>query len=321
MNILIVTPAPPRSNKGNRVTALRWARLLRMLGHRVTIEQEYLGTRCDLMVALHAVRSAPSIERFRHEHPDTPLVLTLTGTDLYGEIHTNPVARQSLERATRLIVLQPEGIAELPEHLRSKARVVFQSVEKPRLLPTPREDIFEVCVMGHLREVKDPFRTALAARLLPATSRIRVTHLGAPLSDDMADQARAEMAANPRYHWLGEKPRSQALRILARSRLLSLTSRLEGGANVISEALAVGVPVVSSRISGSIGLLSNDYPGYFPYGDTEALTALLYRAETDAEFYRDLHQRCEQLRNLVEPERELRRWESLLSELSNDSLI
>jgi putative glycosyltransferase (TIGR04348 family) len=316
MNILLVTPAPPRSLKGNRVTALRWARLLRALGHRVTIGQAYQGERCDVLVALHAGRSASSVERYRQDHPDAPLVLALTGTDLYGEIHTSPVARRSLELATRLVVLQPEGIAELPEHLRPTTRVIYQSVRTPRSLPSPRAGVFEVCVMGHLRPVKDPFRTAWAVRLLPVDSRVRVLHLGAALSDDMAEQARAEMAVNPRYHWLGERPRGQALRTLARCRLLALTSQLEGGANVISEALAVGVPVVSSCISGSIGLLGRDYPGYFPYGDTEALAALLRRAETDADYYRELQQRCGRLRSLADPERELRSWESLLREMS-----
>lgn len=315
MNLLLVTPAPPRSRKGNRVTALRWARLLRALGHRVRIEQEYRGERCDVLIALHAGRSAPSIEHFRNNRADAPLVLALTGTDLYGEIHTSPVAQRSLELATRIVVLQPEGVAELPEHLRARARVIYQSVEAPRSLPSPREDVFEVCVLGHLRPVKDPFRTALAARLLPPDSRIRVLHLGAALSDDMAEQARAEMAANPRYRWLGERPRGEALRTLARCRLLALTSQLEGGANAVSEAVAVGTPVVSSRISGSIGLLGDDYPGYFPFGDAEALATLLRRAETDQAFYRDLRERCERLHPLFEPERELRSWESLLREI------
>ena len=145
--------------------------------------------------------------------------------------------------------------------------------------------MFEVCVLGHLRPVKDPLRTAWAARLLPASSRVRVLQVGGALSEDMAEQARAEEAANPRYRWLGERPRGQALRLLARCRLLSLTSELEGGANVISEAIALGVPVVSSRIAGSLGLLGTDYPGYFPFGDTQALADLLRRAETDTDFY------------------------------------
>jgi glycosyltransferase involved in cell wall biosynthesis len=175
--------------------------------------------------------------------------------------------------------------------------------------------VFEVCVVGHLRAVKDPFRTAQAARLLPPSSRIRVLHLGGIIDSEMEQQACDEMAGNPRYRWLGELPRWKALRVLARCRLLSLTSVMEGGANVVTEAITCGVPVVSSRIPGSIGLLGAEYPGYFPTGDTQALAALLHQAETDAAFYGDLKARCERLRWLADPAEERRRWAALLDEL------
>ena len=226
MNICLITPAPAGSRKGNRVTAQRWARLLRELGHRVRVRQEYQGERCDLLVALHAGRSAPSIRRFRDLHPEGPLVVALTGTDLYDQIHTLPEARRSLELASRLVLLQPLGVAELPESVRGRARVIYQSVPPPRFHVRPRPGAFEVCVLGHLRPVKDPFRTARAARLLPSDSRVRVLHLGAALSPEMAEEARAEAARNPRYRWLGELPRWRALRVLARCRLLVLTSKL-----------------------------------------------------------------------------------------------
>lgn len=170
MTIGLITPAPARSRRGNRWTALRWARLLRELGHGVVIEEEYRGRRCDALVALHARRSFRSIERFRREHPDAPLIVALTGTDLYGDIHADPQARQSLEMASRLIVLQPLGIEELPARLRGRACVIMQSAERPRGVISPRQDGFEVCVNGHLRPVKDPFRAAKAARLLPGSS-------------------------------------------------------------------------------------------------------------------------------------------------------
>ena len=173
-------------------------------------------------------------------------------------------------------------------------------------------------MLGHLREVKDPFRTAEAARLLPPSSRIRVTQVGGALSDEMDLRAREETASNPRYRWLGEYPRWKAIRILARSRLLVLTSRMEGGANVVSEALACSIPVLSSRISGSIGLLGEDYPGYFPAGDTRALAHLLTQAETDTDFYADLKTRCKRLAPIVAPTTETNRWKALLDELQGE---
>jgi putative glycosyltransferase (TIGR04348 family) len=317
MRICLVTPAPPRSRKGNRVTALRWARLLRALGHSVEVCQAYQQQRCDVLIALHARRSAASVFRFHRQKPALPLVLALTGTDLYGDIHTNPTAQRALQLAWRLVLLQPQGIEELPAELRSRARVIYQSVDLSRP-PVAKSTDWTVCVLGHLRPVKDPLRTALAARLLPESSRIQVVQVGSALSRDMARQARAEERSNPRYRWLDELSRWRAMRVLARSRLLVLTSVMEGGANVISEALAMRVPVLSSRISGSIGLLGPDYPGYFPVGDTHALAELLQRAETDEAFYRRLARACARCRRLINPARERRSWERLLREVVPD---
>ena len=252
--------------------------------------------------------------RFRERHPNLPLILALVGTDLYGDIHTDSSAQESLELADRFVLLQPMGINELPERMAGKARVIYQSVAPPPGKFTPRKDVFEVSVIGHMRPVKDPFRTAMAARLLPSSSRIRVLHAGADLSGDMEETARRESSLNPRYRWLDNLPHWKSMRLLARSRLLSLTSESEGGANVVSEALACSVPVISSRISGSIGLLGEDYPGYFTIGDTRQLATLLQQSETDAGFYNTLKSWGEGLKALFEPADERRRWDKLLRE-------
>jgi putative glycosyltransferase (TIGR04348 family) len=300
---------------GNQVTARRWARRLRELGHRVTIQPEYDGRPSDLLLALHARKSFPSLERFRRERPGRPVVLVLTGTDLYGDIRISAEARRSLEAADRLVLLQPAGLDELPDSLRAKARVVHQSATCPKGRFASRKDVFEVVVLGHLRPVKDPLRAAAAARLLPVGSRLRVLHAGAALTPEAGREARREEGTNPRYRWLGPLPRWRALRLLARARALVLTSRTEGGANVVSEALACSVPVLCSRIPGSVGILGRDYPGYFEVGDTKGLAALLARAEENAAFLADLRRRGRSLAPLVSPVREREAWRRLIREL------
>ncbi|MFN2557278.1 MAG: selenoneine biosynthesis selenosugar synthase SenB [Nitriliruptorales bacterium] len=319
MKVCIVTPAPLGTNSGNRVTALRWRELLCELGHDAVVVEAYEGRSCDVLVALHARRSAPSIARFRSMQPDAPLVVALTGTDLYGDLDNSPSARRSVELASRIVVLQRLGLEQVPPALRSRVRVIEQSV-KPIPPAQPRDDVFEVVLLAHLRSVKDPFIAAQAVRDLPEESRIQVVHAGGEIEPGMADRARAESERNPRYAWVGELPRGEALRILARSRLLVLTSRLEGGANVVSEALAASVPVVSTRISGSIGLLGEDYPGYFPVGDPRALRHLLSRIERDGAFRTTLRTWVEGLRWLVDPARERERWGSLLTEITDAGL-
>jgi putative glycosyltransferase (TIGR04348 family) len=316
MRILVVTPAPRGARTGNRVTALRWARTLRDLGHRTTVARRYAGQPCDLLVALHARRSFPSIARYRRRYPRAPLVVAVTGTDVYADLRSSPSARRALEIATRIVALQPMAVDALPARVRRKVRVILQSAAGPRRRLPRRRDAFEVCVLGHLRAVKDPFRTAAAARLLPSSSRLRVRHLGAAIEPGTASRARAEERRNARYRWMGERPHAEALKVLARSRLLCLTSKLEGGANVVSEAAAAGVPVLSSRIDGSVGLLGSRYPGYFPVGDTRALAALLLRAETAPRFYAELRRGVRRLARLIRPARERAAWASLLAELT-----
>jgi glycosyltransferase involved in cell wall biosynthesis len=193
-----------------------------------------------------------------------------------------------------------------------------QSARRPDVAPAPppsEAERFEVVVLGHLRAVKDPFRAALASAGLPPASRVRVRHAGGALDPGSAEDARTIEARCPRWRWLGELPRQTSLELLAASHLMVLSSRLEGGANVVAEAVACGVPVLSTRIDGSIGQLGADHPGYFPTGDTEALAALLARAERDRAFYADLVDRTRALAPRFTPERERAAIATLLDEL------
>lgn len=316
MKIEIVTPAAAGSSHGNRVTAERWAAILADLGHTPEVTTAWSQRPVDAMVALHAKRSSAAALGFARAHPGRPLVVALTGTDLYHDLAVSAEAQQTVERAGALVVLQPKAVESVPAHLRPRVHVIHQSVDLAAPDPAPDNGFFDVVVLGHLREVKDPFLTAEAARLLPADSRVRVTHCGAPMDPGSQERARAETAANPRYRWLGGVSRAEALDRLAASRMLVLTSRLEGGANVVSEALALGVPVLSTRVDGSVGLLGEDYPGFVEVGDAAGLAAALRRAETDPAFLADLTARVARRRGLVDPARERRAWAELLAGLA-----
>lgn len=317
MKIALVTPAGRGSRKGNRVTAERWSRLLDELGHDVEILERWSGEPAEVLIALHARRSAGSVERFRRKHPGSPRIVALTGTDLYRDLPESRKARSALEMAHFLVGLHDEMAKDLPPGVRSKVRVIRQSAEPPPADAAPRgegEDRFDVCVLAHLRPVKDPLLAARAVRLLPASSRVRVAHAGEALDEHSGTEATLESESNPRYRWVGSLSRDRARALLARSRLLVITSRLEGGANVLSEAIVSRVPVLSTRIAGSKGILGEDYPGFFPVGDPRALADALLRAETDASFYRALADRCAAIRPTLTPERERNAWRALLDE-------
>jgi len=305
VKISLITPAKKQSKNGNRTTALRWARMLRQDGHHVQVKVDYAGEDIDLMIAIHAWRSADSIEHYRQRFPDGPLVLCLGGTDVNTFLKTQPATTlRSMERADALICLHDLIFEELPQSLRQKLHVVRQSAMPLTSPRRPAQKNFDVCVIGHLRDEKDPFRTALAARLLPPSSKVRVIHLGKAHSPAFTNQAKSEMANNPRYFWKGEVQGWQVRRELAKTRLMVISSTQEGGANVISEAIVAGVPIIASDISGNVGLLGPDYPGYYSVGDEVALAHLLERAETDPAFLKKLTRAGQNLKSKFRPAHE-----------------
>lgn len=299
------------------MAATRWARILRRLGHRVRVAAEYDGRPADLMVAVHAWRSAAAIARFKAAWPDRPVVLQLSGTDIYQYLDSDPATTlRAMEQADRLVALNDLAWRVVPARLRARLCVIHQSARallRPRR-PSPRAVV--VSVIGHLRDVKDPLRAAAAARLLPPDSRVRIEQVGAAYTPRWARRARAEMAANPRYLWRGDVPAAAVRRLLARSHAMVISSLSEGGANVISEAAAAGVPILASRIDGNVGLLGADYPGYFPVGDSAALARLLGRLEGEAGFAARLQRALARRARLFRPAREVAAWRRLLAGLA-----
>ena len=320
MDIILITPPGPSTRTGNAVAALRWARILRSLGQRVTVAPDYADEPVAAMIAIHAWRSAEAVRRFKLRYPQRPLIIQLSGTDIYHYINEDPAPTlRSMELADRLVALNSLAWRVVPKRFHNKLRVIFQSAPKPSVHRQPSRRRVEVSVIGHLRDVKDPFRAAEAARLLPPTSRIRIVHIGRAYSAEWAAKATSEMAANPRYLWRDDVPRAVVQKLLQRSHAMVLSSLSEGGANVISEAIVAGVPILASRMDGNVGLLGADYPGYFQVGDTKALARLLQRIEGDRRFVAMLRRGITRRAPLFRPEREIAAWRRLLAELSAQS--
>ena len=299
--ISIVTPARAGTRNGNRHTAQRWAGFLRTLGHRVSVMVQWDGKPCDLLLALHARRSHASVAEYRKQYPDNPLVVTLTGTDLYRDLPASREARHSLEIADRIVVLQSEAKLELDRKLQAKTRIVYQSAN-PSVRHAPPKGRFRVAVVGHLREEKDPFRAALALSHLK--QELEVVQVGDALSPEMKTTAFELMKREPRYRWLGGRTHAQTLGWIARSHVLVVSSVMEGGANVISEAARIGTPVLASRVSGNVGMLGRNYPGYFPLFDEKALSRLIKQNLDEKKSYRFLKRALAARRQLFAPSAE-----------------
>ena len=316
MKIVLITPVGPTSRTGNRIAADRWAAILRRLGHRVRIAAAWDGRPADLMVAVHAWRSAAAIAAFKARHPDRPVLLQLSGTDIYHYLRSDPAPTlRSMELADRLVALNDRAWRVVPRYLRDKLLVILQSAKPPGAPPRPSRRAVVISVIGHLRDVKDPLRAAEAARRLPADSLIRIEQVGRAYTPAWARRARAEAKANPRYTWHDDVPAAAVRRLLARSHAMVISSLSEGGANVVSEAAVAGVPILASRMDGNIGLLGTDYPGYFPVGDTAALARLMRRVEGEPAFVRRLAKAVRDRAKLFRPAREHAAWRRLMAGL------
>jgi putative glycosyltransferase (TIGR04348 family) len=314
-SILIVTPALAQANNGNWQTASRWARLLRP-AYRVSVVGSWAAgdDAAELMIALHARRSAAALRAWRAAHPRRPLVLVLTGTDLYRDIHHDAEARHSLALADALVVLNELGAMALPDEFRDKCHVVLQSCTARRTLPRTDRHL-RALMVGHLRDEKDPQTYFAAARLLAQRPDILLDHIGAALDTALGAAAAELAAAQPHYRWLGGLPHAAVRGHIQRAHVLVHASRMEGGANVLIEAMRSGTPVLASRIAGNLGLLGADYPGVFEAGDAAGLAALLRRARDDAAMLPALHARTEARTPLFTPQAEAAALHQILAPL------
>jgi putative glycosyltransferase (TIGR04348 family) len=282
--------------------------------YRVIVQTGWKGERADAMIALHARRSAASIAAF-HEHSGSAhLAVVLTGTDLYRDLPESAEAAHSLDVARRIVVLQDDGLRFLTPGWRRKAEAIFQSAAPVASRKRPRDRLACV-VVGHLREEKDPRTLFRAIERLPADLAIRVDHIGTALELELGREAEDLAARDARYRYLGALPAGRTRAAIAAAHVLIHPSIAEGGANAIAEAVVSGTGVIASRISGNVGMLGRDHPGYFEAGDESGLARRLVQACGDREFRRALLQASARRKALFSGAKEARAVRALAASL------
>ncbi len=313
-HVLIISPALAGANNGNWQTAWRWSRMLRPL-FRTRIASQWHGEDADIMLALHARRSADAALAWAQVKGPDSLAVVLTGTDLYRDIQTDPAAQRTLQRAGQLVVLQERGPNALPAALRHKAQVIFQSVPRRATLTKTRLHL-RALMVGHLRDEKDPWTYWRAAAHLAQRPDIDLDHIGEALEPALGQAAQQAASNQPHYRWLGGLAHAQTRSRIQRAHVLVHPSKMEGGAHVILEAVQSGTPVLASYIEGNVGMLGPDYAGYFTLGDDAALAELLQRCRDDPDFLPLLRQQCAARAPLFEPQREQALLRQLVARLA-----
>jgi|MEHZ01.5.fsa_nt_MEHZ011472635.1_25 putative glycosyltransferase (TIGR04348 family) len=328
--VAIVSPVRPQASSGNNITSLRWSSLLQRAGHEaVVVHMDEAAAdmptaarnqldNADVLIALHARRSRSAVSWWTARHPERPVIVAMTGTDLYVDLPHDISARASTESADALITLQraaEERLGSMKALWGAKATTIHQSVAGPHLPRDLSDNVMNIVVLAHLRPVKDPLLTARAARHLPPESRVMVHHAGGPMDAELTKEAIVEHETNARYQWHRELNRPDVQRLLASAHALACTSISEGGANVVSEAIAMGIPVIGTRIDGNVGLVGQDHPGLIPVGDERALAQLLVNMERDPALMEALQQRTDELQPMTQPDAEQKALAALVAEV------
>lgn len=326
MRILIATPSSPLPTaNGNQVTSRRLDKVFVDLGHSVErvrvanlpLESGQRGWQPDVVVALHAGHAARAVEHFCGVERGVAVVVVLTGTDLYRDfLRGDESVARSLRLATRLVGLQDQVPLALPASLRGKCRVIYQSCQPTTGKSRSLVRCLEMVQVGHMRPEKDPLRAAMAVRRLPPSSKIRLTHVGGCYEPVWERRVREEQQRNRRFVPLGAKSWLATRRLIARAAALVTTSRLEGAGNVVGEAIVDGIPVLASRIAGSIGMLGEDYAGYFEVGNTDQLRLRMQQFEDEPAFRERLYRQVLARQSLLRPSVEARAWQDLFAELT-----
>lgn len=321
MKVIIASPYATDSLNGNTVTARRIASLLKSAGHLVELQQSSEVTAgdirdADVMIALHAKKSAGAAEVFRSVHAERKLIIFMTGTDLYVDLPSGcPECLSSMGSADALVVSQVASIESVPQEFREKSHVVYKSIELPEINDDIASEPGLFTVVGHLRAVKQPFMAVQALGLIEADySAVKVKSLGAEFDAGSAEAAREYESKDSRYEWLGRCEHDEAIAWMRRSVATINSSLSEGGANSVGESIMLGIPVLASDIEGNRGMLGNDYSGYFPVDDPQSLADLMTQVAAGGEFLTKLKSEVLGRQQQFKKELELAGWLELIEQ-------
>jgi glycosyltransferase involved in cell wall biosynthesis len=312
VHILINSAYPLSSPKGNSITAKRIAKLLTQAGHAAQAINTDMPPPADAMISLHATKTLAASKRFKVHSPNAKLIIYLTGTDLYREqTNNNPEFQEALILADVLVVGQRASLASIPADFQDKSHFVPASVLLPSLKKVSPPPSPSLALIGHLRPVKNPFLMNIALVEL-VELKLDAFTLGAALEPSMLADAEAWQLADSRFHWLDDVPYTEALSWIEQVDFTLNTSHSEGGSNSVAESIVLGTPVLASKIEGNVGMLGDDYLGYFEPNNASSLARLIQRSITDHSFHKKLLQQIAELQENFLPEKEVAGWLKLL---------
>jgi glycosyltransferase involved in cell wall biosynthesis len=241
----------------------------------------------QVLHSLNADKPHHWVKGFMDRHP-VPWVITLTGTDYNswcGKEEPPPHIRENLERARALVVFHMEALEALvnclPE-IAGKIQVIAQGITCPacpqdvlqlrkELRIAPRDSVF--LMVSSIRPVKNLEAALLAfSEIERKMANVRLILIGPVLDREEASRILKLGETLSSFEYLGEKPHVEVQKFIAASDVFLNTSLNEGMPGAVLEAMASGIPVLASDITGNRSLVvTGDNGLLFPAGSVAGL--------------------------------------------------
>lgn len=227
-----------------------------------------------------------------------PVTITLRGTEMRhaADAALRPRLARALHRADRVFTVS-ESLRQVALRLGvppDRVRVVGNGVDLERFQPLDRAaaratlglpPTAPVLVsVGGLCERKGFHRVIAclpALRALGTDAHLLV--VGGPSPEgDWTERLHAQvhkLGLEGRVHFTGPLPPQSLPQVLSAADVFVLATRNEGWANVFLEAMAIGLPVVTTDVGGNAEVVCRPALGrVLPFGDEAALTGALHEA-------------------------------------------
>ena len=181
-----------------------------------------------------------------------------------------------------------------------KIRVIYNPVEvdKIRLKSQDKITIFKeksnvknIIAVGRLVEAKDYFTLLRAMKIVLNKENVKLNIIGKGILEETLKKTSKDLGIDNSVQFLGFK--TNPYKYMRESDLFVLSSKREGFGHVIVEAMAVGVPVISTNCnSGPAEIIKDDKYGVLvPVGDYKTLAKKiveLLRNENLRQYYREI---------------------------------
>ena len=229
---------------------------------------------------------------------DVPVTVTLRGSESrqMGDLRIRPLLRRGLDRVSKVFTVS-ESLRQVALSLGVSAprtMVVGNGIDLKRFYPLPRDECRRalnlprnatvLITVGGLVERKGFHRVmACLTELRNEFPELHYLVVGGPsIEGDWSERLlalRRDLGLADCVHFLGPKPPDELRVLLSAADVFVLSTRNEGWANVLLEAMACGLPVVTTDVGGNREVVSEPELGtVLPFDNHEQLRDGIARA-------------------------------------------